>query len=157
MINEYQQKAMDALTDAPNRLVAIVSNSTPEGLVEQSEALCRRFDCEATGLGAAMAVAKSYAPDSHPIPAVYGKVGTELAKLIPDWAIQFKDGCGCKDMQIKMDRWGIAGCEAHRYEIVTHLLSQSDMLVPVLRAVPIGMRKVAAERLLNKAIKNARG
>ena len=32
-------------------------------------------------------------------------VGTELAKLIPDWAIQFKGGCGCKDMQAKMDRW----------------------------------------------------
>ena len=83
-------------------------------------------------------------------------VGTELAKLIPDWAVQFKSGYGCKDMQVKMDRWGIAGCEAHRYEIVAHLLSQSDMLIPALKAVPIGMKKAVAERLLNKAIKRAR-
>ena len=31
------------------------------------------------------------------------------------------------------------------------------MLVPALKAVPTGMKKVVAERLLNKAIKNARG
>jgi hypothetical protein len=83
-------------------------------------------------------------------------VGTELAKLIPDWAFQFKSGCGCKDMAKKMDRWGINGCEARRSEIVAHLLSQSDMLVPALKAVPIGMKKVVAERLLNKAIQRAR-
>lgn len=85
-----------------------------------------------------------------------GKVGTELSKLIPDWAVQFKGGCGCKDMQKKMDRWGAEGCEKRRKQIVAHLLSQSDMLIPAFKLVPEAMKKVVVERLLNKAIKRAR-
>ena len=64
------------------------------------------------------------------------KVGTELSKMIPDWAVQFKGKCGCKDMQKKMDRWGVDGCEARRAMIVTHLMGQSDFLIPVFKLIP---------------------
>ena len=82
-------------------------------------------------------------------------VGTELAKLIPDWAVQFKGGCGCKDMQKKMDQWGVAGCTARVNQITAHLLSQSDRLIPAFRLVPEPVRRIAAIKLLKKAIKNA--
>ena len=85
-----------------------------------------------------------------------GGVGTELAKLIPDWAIQFKDGCGCKDMQRLMDKWGPDGCDIRRGRIVAHLMGQSEHLIPAFKLVPDAMKKIVAERLLNKAIKRAR-
>ena len=84
-------------------------------------------------------------------------VGTELSKMIPDWAIQFKDGCDCKDMQKKMDMWGPDGCDVRRGRIIAHLMVQSDRLIPAFKLVPDAMKKIVAERLLNKAIKNARG
>lgn len=84
------------------------------------------------------------------------KVGTELAAMIPDWAVQFKGGCGCKDVAKKMDQWGVEGCEERREQIVAHLLSQSDRLIPAFKLVPSSMKKVVAERMLNKAIRKAR-
>ena len=84
------------------------------------------------------------------------KVGTELTGLIPDWAVQFKRGCSCRDMAKKMDHWGLDGCEARRQQIVTHLTSQSDMLVPVLRGLPVALKRVGANNLLNRAMKRAK-
>lgn len=88
------------------------------------------------------------------------KVGTELSKLIPDWAVQFKGRCGCNDMQKKMDRWGLAGCEANRKAIVNHLTQQSDKLIPAFRIasglVPEAAKRVLATKLLNKAMRNAK-
>jgi len=80
--------------------------------------------------------------------------GSALASLIPDWAVQFKKGCGCKDMQKKMDRWGTQGCKSPgNYEsIVAHLIKQSDLLVPMLRGLPKSVRRMGAKRLLDKAI-----
>lgn len=83
-------------------------------------------------------------------------VGTELSKLIPNWAVQFKDGCGCKDMAKKMDRLGPDGCEERANEIVAHLMSQSDRLIPAFKLVPDTLKRVAAERMLRKAIEAAR-
>ena len=83
-------------------------------------------------------------------------VGTELAKQIPEWAVQFKGGCGCKDMQKKMDKWGPDGCYARRNQIVAHLLSQSDLLIPAFKMVPLTVKKIVAQRMLNKAIRAAR-
>ncbi|MGI9446622.1 MAG: hypothetical protein ACR2NI_03070 [Pirellulales bacterium] len=153
---EYQQRATDALTDAPARLVAIVSSSTPAGLVEQSVVLCGRFDCESTGLSVAIEIAKEYAVDSVPEVAPTDGVGTQLAKQIPEWAVQFKGGCGCKDMQKKMDRWGPDGCYARRNQIVAHLMAQSDHLIPAFRLVPDAVKRVIAGRMLNKAIRAAK-
>jgi len=84
------------------------------------------------------------------------KVGTELSKLIPDWAIQFNGRCKCKDMAHKMDQWGAAGCEKRRHMIVAHLMAQSDHLIPAFKLVPSAVKKVVATRLLNKAIRAAR-
>lgn len=84
-----------------------------------------------------------------------GQVGTELAKLIPEWAVQVGEGCGCKDMQNRMNRWGVEGCILHKNAIISHLLSQSDRLIPAFKLVPAPMKKVAAARLLRKAILNA--
>ena len=84
-------------------------------------------------------------------------VGTELAKQIPDWAVQFKGGCGCKDMQKKMDRWGPDGCYERRHQIIAHLVGQSDHLIPAFKLVPDSVKRVIAGRMLNKAIRNARG
>ena len=83
-------------------------------------------------------------------------VGCEMSKMIPDWAVQFKGRCGCKDMERKMDHWGPDGCERRSSIIVAHLLAQSDHLVPMLASMPEFMRKAVAERMLRKSISNAR-
>jgi hypothetical protein len=156
VMNEYQQRASEALVNAPQRLVAIVSSSTPEGLVEQSVRLCERYDCNSTGLGDAVAIASEYASDSVPMPLTRDGVGTELAKQIPEWAVQFKGKCNCKDMQVKMDKWGPDGCYERRNMIVAHLVGQSEHLIPAFQLVPDSIKRVIAGRMLNKAIRAAR-
>ena len=83
-------------------------------------------------------------------------VGTELSKLIPEWAVQFKDGCGCKDVAKKMDDRGVSWCELNKSSIVAHLMAQSDHLIPAFGLVPDAVKKVVATRLLNKAIRAAK-
>jgi len=85
------------------------------------------------------------------------KPGSALESLIPEWVVQFKKGCGCKDFSKKMDRWGTEGCESRKNTIVSHLMSQSDLLIPVFRGIPTALRKAAATRLVNKAIEMSRG
>ena len=82
----------------------------------------------------------------------YNKPGSALESLIPDWAVQFKTGCKCKDMRDKMDRWQIKGCEAREDMIVAHLMAQSDKLIAVFRGIPTPLRRMAAKRLFRKAI-----
>ena len=81
--------------------------------------------------------------------------GTALANMIPDWAVQFKDGCGCKDMQKKMDKWGVEGCQQRFDLIVKHLMTQSDKLIPAFTIVPAPARKVVATQMLKYAIRVA--
>ncbi len=87
-------------------------------------------------------------------------VGTELSKLIPDWAVQFKGGCGCNDMAKKMDDRGIDWCELNRASVIAHLMSQSDKLIPAFRIasglVPEAVKRAIATKLLNKAMRNAK-
>jgi len=85
------------------------------------------------------------------------KPGSALESLIPKWAVQFEKGCKCKDFRDKMDKWQTAGCEARRDTIVSHLMSQSDLLIPIFRGIPTALRKAAATRLVNKAIEMSRG
>ena len=92
----------------------------------------------------------------HPKEIKNQSVGTELSKLIPDWAVKNKSSCGCSDMATKMDRYGINWCEDNKNTIVAHLMSQSEHLIPAFRLVPKTMKKLVAEQLLNKAIENAR-
>jgi len=41
--------------------------------------------------------------------------------------------CGCQTLATEMDRWGIAGCESRREEIVTKLVGNRDILIAALR------------------------
>lgn len=82
----------------------------------------------------------------------HNKPGSALESLIPDWAVQFKTGCKCKDYRDKMDRWQVKGCEAREDMIVAHLMAQSDKLIAVFRGIPTPLRRMAAKRLFRKAI-----
>ena len=93
--------------------------------------------------------------DAKHIPVRTEPVGTHLASMIPGWAKSMKGGCQCSDWEAKMNRWGASGCESRREEIVNHLASQSDQLVPPLAAVPKGIKKVVASKMLDKAIRMA--
>ena len=84
------------------------------------------------------------------------KPGTALESLIPDWVVQFKKGCGCKDFRKKMDGWGTEGCIARENQIVGHLLNQNDKLIPMFRGIPMSLKKIAAKKLLAKAIELSR-
>ena len=83
--------------------------------------------------------------------------GTELSRLIPKWALQFKDETctPCKDMAAKMDKWGVDGCVERHAAIVNHLVQQSGQLVPLFKTVPEACKRAAAIMLLNQAIKLA--
>ena len=84
-----------------------------------------------------------------------GGPGTELRKLIPDWAVQFEKGCSCRDIARKMDRWGPAGCRKNEAYLVNHLAKQSDKLIPSLQRVPAPLRRVVAGRILKIAIRRS--
>jgi len=82
----------------------------------------------------------------------FNKPGSALESLIPDWVVQFKTGCKCKDFRDKMNKWGTEGCVARENQIIGHLMQQSDKLIPVFRGLPQSFRKAAANKLLAKAI-----
>lgn len=86
----------------------------------------------------------------------YNKPGSALESLIPDWVVQFKKGCGCKDYRKKMDGWGTEGCIARESQIIGHLLKQNDKLIPMFRGIPMSLKKIAAKKLLAKAIELSR-
>jgi len=94
-------------------------------------------------------------------------VGTALKvrieKLI---TVKTGKGCGCQNLVVDMDRWGIAGCEQRREEIITHLVNNRDVLVEALRThgtlghaagwvagmLPDIMLRAGARLLLDQAI-----
>ena len=82
-------------------------------------------------------------------------VGTHLASLIPDWAKSMKGGCGCKDWELKMNRWGVRGCEERSEQIVSQLMSQQEHLAKPLQALPDVLKRVAAGKLVDLAIKRS--
>jgi hypothetical protein len=84
------------------------------------------------------------------------KPGSALESLIPKWAVQFEKGCKCRDIRDKMDRLGTRGVNAKKDQFVSHLMSQSDLLIPIFRGIPTALRKAAATRLVNKAIEMSR-
>ncbi len=83
-------------------------------------------------------------------------VGTEISKLIPEWAIKQGSGCSCKSVSAKWDKYGIAWCERNRERIVDHLMGQSQHLIAVLKMVPKAMQRVTVGMAVDKAIGNAR-
>lgn len=83
-------------------------------------------------------------------------VGTMMASIIPKWALSFKGGCSCRDWELKMNRWGISGCEEHRQEIIDHLSNQTDQLIPPFAVAPKMVRDAVAGQMLDLAIKRAK-
>lgn len=83
-------------------------------------------------------------------------VGTELSKLIPDWALQFKGGCSCRDTAKKWDTYGIPWCERNREALINHLMSQEKHLSSVFKLVPETLKRIAAGKLIDRAIKAAK-
>ena len=79
-------------------------------------------------------------------------VGTRLAEIIPDWAVSVKEGCGCKDYECIMNSWGPEKCRQQTTLIVTHLMTQSAMLIPMFQTLPPVAKKLMAKALVNRAI-----
>ncbi len=79
-------------------------------------------------------------------------VGSEIAKLIPDWAVQFKDGCDCKNFQLAMDERGPQWCEDNFEYLVDHFMKQGDRLIPILKKMPSFAKRVAVIHALTRAI-----
>src|SRR5262245_39426508 len=48
-------------------------------------------------------------------------VGDALKSLIDQLGLRRKNGCRCRQMIAKMNRWGVAGCRERRAEIIEHL------------------------------------
>lgn len=96
-------------------------------------------------------------PANEPKPTIASPepVGTAMAEAIPKWSLSMKGGCQCRDWELKMNRWGRSGCEARRGEIVNHLVSQGKHLIPALAAVPDAIKRIAANRMLDHAIKRS--
>lgn len=86
-----------------------------------------------------------------------GGPGTELAKLIPDWAVKDGKGCSCKSMAAKMDKMGPDWCLENIHGLIAHVLSQEDHLVPTLKILPAAAKRVGAALLLKRAIYKAKG
>lgn len=52
--------------------------------------------------------------------------GTELRSILAALGIESDQDCGCKAMERRMNRWGVAGCQTHRAEIVAHLQAKAS-------------------------------
>lgn len=83
-------------------------------------------------------------------------VGSEIAKKIPDWAVQFKGGCDCKNFQKAMDSRGPKWCEDNFDYLVDHFMRQGDRLIPLLQRMPSFAQKMAITHTLRSAIAKVR-
>ena len=75
------------------------------------------------------------------------KVPAVLRSKVP------KSTCGCSDLEKKMNMWGIDKCQQESEYIISHLVGQSDKMGKVATAVPLVLRRKAAEKMLKLAIK----
>ena len=86
-------------------------------------------------------------------------VGSQLKKLIeksiPKALLDKvpKSSCGCQDIEKKMNKWGIERCQKESEYIISHLVSQSDKFGKAAHLMPLVVRRKAAEKMLNIAIK----
>jgi len=80
-------------------------------------------------------------------------VGTELKKLIP----QFLDSgsCSCRAYALKMNRWGIKGCE-ERFESIVDYLAGKAKAKKLLSWVPDSATRTVVSRFVQKAIAKAK-
>lgn len=86
-------------------------------------------------------------------------VGSQLKKLIQKSVPQAmldkipKPTCGCEDIERKMNAWGIERCKQESEFIISHLVGQTDKMGKVATAVPLVLRRKAAEKMLKLAVK----
>ncbi len=83
-------------------------------------------------------------------------VGSNLARKIPAWAVATKKGCKCRDYECKMNRWGPDKCEEQLNLIVTHLMQQSDRLIPMFKLIPKPAHRALASAMVKFAISEER-
>jgi hypothetical protein len=79
--------------------------------------------------------------------------GSALEHIIPHWVVAKGGGCGCKDYAKKMNIWGTEGCKQRRQDIVSHLLGQEEVLMPILKLIPNIGKEVIARSLVDRAIR----
>jgi hypothetical protein len=85
--------------------------------------------------------------------------GTQLKKLIEKSLPQSlldkvpKATCGCGNLERKMNSWGIEKCKQQAEYIISHLVSQSEKMGKVTTAIPLVLRRKAAEKMLKLAIR----
>lgn len=100
------------------------------------------------------------------------RVGTALKSRIERLiTIKTGKGCGCSNLAIEMDAWGIKGCESRRADIVSHLVSNRDILISALHTsggllghaaalgvsvLPDSILQAGADHLLTQAIEDVR-
>lgn len=96
------------------------------------------------------------AKTESPIPSKRpeGKVGTELAAIIPRIFRKSKK-CDCMAFAYEMDTWGIAGCIKHYDEIIDHLVRQANRRW-FLRMFPDATKEAKAREWLDLAIDKAK-
>ena len=95
-------------------------------------------------------------------------VGTALKSRIENlMSVKTGKGCGCQNLVVQMDGWGIAGCESRRGEIIAHLVSNREVLTASLSdrswlaGVAAGLApdlvlRTGADWLLTQAINDVR-
>lgn len=76
--------------------------------------------------------------------------GSILAGLFQTLGFKRDGGCGCAEMQVKMDAWGVEGCREHQDEIL-------DFLEAKAKAQGILFARIAARVALETAIIKAKG
>ena len=82
-----------------------------------------------------------------------GKVGTELAAIIPRIFRKSKT-CGCQAYANLMDSWGIDGCIQRYDEIIATLVKRANRQW-FLRMFPDASKEAKAKQWLDQAIENA--
>ena len=86
-------------------------------------------------------------------------VGSQLKKLIEKSIPKAfldkipKSSCGCQDIGKKMNKWGIEKCRKESEFIISHLVGQSNKFGKTATLMPVVVRRKAAEKMLNIAIK----
>ena len=80
-------------------------------------------------------------------------VGTELKKIIP----QFLDSgsCSCRAYALKMNRWGIEGCE-ERFDSIVDYLANKAKAKKLLSWVPDSATRTVVSKFVQKAIAKAK-
>ena len=110
----------------------------------------KSFECEGCGRKSEVRIKKCQCGWSVAAKAasLRNGPGSQLLRIIPS---RFKKaGCGCQAYALRMDWWGVEGCQERKEEIISHITSKKPSQVPV------GLARMVASRWLTKAIDRAK-